>query len=124
MNYSIDGNQVCVVDEGFRDLQLDHAGFGDSLCAAFCDYWRTLDPQSILSKPDLRDLKEWELDWVSLLPTYIMDYERPYTSGRTAYLAGEIFASNPIDYHSNANAYSQWSQGWRDAHKGNTGGKV
>ena len=119
MIYSIDGNQVCVVDTGFRNLQLDHAGFGDSLCAAFCNYWRTLDPQSILSKPDLTDLKEWEVEWVSILPTYVIDYAYPHRSGFDAYLAGEIFASNPIDYRSNACAHYRWNQGWIKARNAN-----
>ena len=63
MIYSIDGNQVCVVEESFGDLQIDHAGFGDSLKDAFIDYWRTKSPHRKLM-PDLRDCKEWEIDWV------------------------------------------------------------
>lgn len=64
MIYSIDGNQVCAVDHGFKCLSTDHAGFGDSLKEAFLGYWRTLI-KGQKSIPDLRDLMKWEIAWVN-----------------------------------------------------------
>lgn len=58
MNYSIDGNQVCAVEHGFRDLALDEAGFGDSLKDAFLDLARKPG-----YKPEVRNLKPWEYEW-------------------------------------------------------------
>lgn len=57
VEYSIDGNQVCATYSNFRDLQLDPAGFGDSLKEAFLD----LLAQEF---PNRECLKSWELEWV------------------------------------------------------------
>lgn len=38
----MDGNQWCAVGPGFRDLQQDHAGFGDTPVEAFADLCKTL----------------------------------------------------------------------------------
>ena len=60
MDYSIDGNQVCAVEPGFRDLALDNAGFGDSLKEAFLDFYK----EKGIRKPELIDCHPWEVEWI------------------------------------------------------------
>ena len=60
MKYGIDGNQTYAIDCDFIDLQVSHAGFGDTKKEAFLDYHRTLKSKSI----DWSELEEFEIEWL------------------------------------------------------------
>lgn len=59
VDYCIEGNQVCATRNDFKDLQASNAGYGDSLRESFIDLFNNLK-----EKPNLNNLREWELKWV------------------------------------------------------------
>ena len=46
-----------------------------------------------------------------------MNYNNPAQSGKEAFLNGKARDSNPIDYRTNANAWSEWFHGWDEQNK-------